>query len=169
MCRGMHVEWEGPPCMWVRQSGVRGLRAEQALGHNWSGVEPPLSLQPRLPHGLPCASSSQCGLVASGLLHCPKGIGGGGANQSPNQYPGAVNAGPVRGPAAGHTTSARGDVGGASMQSQQYPGSMWGRHQGASASGHTKPWLHPPSDRATLSCLQVFGTAFQVALRVRLG
>ena len=41
-------------------------------GRNWSGVEPPLSLQPRLPHGLPCAFSSQCGLVASGLLHCPR-------------------------------------------------------------------------------------------------
>ena len=38
---------------------------------NWSGVEPPLSLQPRLPHGFPCVINSQCGLVASGLLHCP--------------------------------------------------------------------------------------------------
>ena len=39
---------------------------------SWSGVELPLSLQPRLPHGLPCIISPQCGLVASGLLHCPK-------------------------------------------------------------------------------------------------
>ena len=34
---------------------------------NSAGVDPPLSLQPRLPHGLPCVISSQCGRVASGL------------------------------------------------------------------------------------------------------
>ena len=47
-------------------------RTERGGGHNWSGVDPPLSLQPRLPYGLPCVISSQCGLVASGLLHCPR-------------------------------------------------------------------------------------------------
>ena len=42
-------------------------------GRNWSGVEPPLSLQPRLPHGLPCVISSQvraCGQWPAALSQC---------------------------------------------------------------------------------------------------
>ena len=42
-------------------------------GRNRSGVDPPLSLQPRLPHGLPCAISSQvraCGQWPAALSQC---------------------------------------------------------------------------------------------------
>ena len=42
-------------------------------GRNWSGVEPPLSLQPRLPHGLHCVISSQvraCGQWPAALSQC---------------------------------------------------------------------------------------------------
>ena len=42
-------------------------------GRNWSGVDPPLSLQPRLPHGLHCCRSSLCALSAIGLVRGPKG------------------------------------------------------------------------------------------------
>ena len=46
------------PCAW--SAGSLG-RSSVGLGEgrNRSGVEPPLSLQPRLPHGLPCVISSQ--------------------------------------------------------------------------------------------------------------
>ena len=44
-------------------------------GRNWSGVEPPLLLQPRLPHGLPCVISSQvlaCGQWPAALSQCSR-------------------------------------------------------------------------------------------------
>ena len=40
-------------------------------GRNWSGVDPPLSLQPRLPHGLHCSLSSLRVRPATGLACVP--------------------------------------------------------------------------------------------------
>ena len=42
-------------------------------GRHWSGVDPPLSLQPRLPHSLHCHLSSLCALSAIGLVRGPPG------------------------------------------------------------------------------------------------
>ena len=42
-------------------------------GRNGSGVDPPLSFQPRLPHGLHCYLSSLCALSAIGLVCGLKG------------------------------------------------------------------------------------------------
>ena len=42
-----------------------------AWGRNWSGMDPPLSLQPRLPHGHHCFLSSSHVLVAIGPLCSP--------------------------------------------------------------------------------------------------
>ena len=41
-------------------------------GRHWSGVAPPLSLSPRLPHGLHCHLSFLCALSAIGLVRGPK-------------------------------------------------------------------------------------------------
>ena len=52
---------------------ARGGGGGKEEGCNWSGVDPPLSLQPRLPHGLHCHVSSLCALWAIGLVCGPKG------------------------------------------------------------------------------------------------
>jgi hypothetical protein len=61
------------PCSltWSDGASKGGGVLGQGGGRHWSGVEPPLSLQPRLPHGLHCVLSSQCGLLAIGLVHVP--------------------------------------------------------------------------------------------------
>ena len=49
----------------------RQTERERERGRNWSGVDPPLSLQLRLPHGLHCFLSSSHVLVAIGPLRSP--------------------------------------------------------------------------------------------------
>ena len=56
-----------------RQICMLNLLVLFGWGCNWSGVEPSLSLQPRLPHGLPCVISSQvraCGQWPVALSQC---------------------------------------------------------------------------------------------------
>ena len=53
---------------------VSRATCDQAVrGCNRSGVDPPLLLQPRLPHGLHCHLSSLCALSAIGLVFGPQG------------------------------------------------------------------------------------------------
>ena len=47
--------------------------ASERAGRNWSGVDLPLSLQPRLPHDRHCHFSSLCALPAIALVRGPKG------------------------------------------------------------------------------------------------
>ena len=57
----------------VSSAGGRPEENSEGGGRNWSGVEPPLSLQPRLPHGLHRVTSCQvraCGQWPAALSQC---------------------------------------------------------------------------------------------------
>ena len=60
------------PRFWTRTTPPPLLTVgRRPPGRNWSGVDPPLSLQPRLPHGLHCFLSSLLVFVAIGPLCSP--------------------------------------------------------------------------------------------------